>query len=294
MWRSSLLRVATTTILRNYSPTLLKEPPRAIGFRFLTTSSSSDSSGGGGNEAGGGDYRISDAEVKKLVRSVNVEALKAKLQGTAMRKDVIEYSELLDACESMGVSRSHDEAAAFARTLDEAGVVLLFRDKVHLHPHKVVDPVRKAVPIELITKSEEDPRMQELQEKKEKIDKVAHRQVRYILLTGLMLGITQVGLFFRLTFWEYSWDVMEPIAFFTASTGVVLGYAYFLVTSRDPSYQDFMEKLFISRQTKLMKKYDFDLNAYHLALHKSAINPNFKSYGLQLGSPNAAAAAASR
>jgi hypothetical protein len=35
------------------------------------------------------------------------------------------------------VARSPEEAVAFARVLDEAGVVLLFRDKVYLHPDKV-------------------------------------------------------------------------------------------------------------------------------------------------------------
>ena len=50
------------------------------------------------------------AEARRLMRLVNVEA-----------------------CESMGVARS----VAFAQVLDEAGVILLFRNKVYLHPDKV-------------------------------------------------------------------------------------------------------------------------------------------------------------
>ena len=78
---------------------------------------------------------ISFSEAKKLMRLVNVESLKMKLGMEG--KEVICYSELLEACESMGIARSPEEAAAFARVLDEAGVVLLFRDKVYLHPDKV-------------------------------------------------------------------------------------------------------------------------------------------------------------
>ena len=37
----------------------------------------------------------------------------------------------------MGVARSNEEAAALAQVLDEAGIILLFRDKVYLHPDKV-------------------------------------------------------------------------------------------------------------------------------------------------------------
>ena len=53
---------------------------------------------------------MSFAEARRLMRLVNVEA-----------------------CESIGVARF----AAFAQVLDEAGVILLFRDKVYLHLDKV-------------------------------------------------------------------------------------------------------------------------------------------------------------
>lgn len=120
--------------------------------------------------------------------------------------------------------------------------------------------VRKAVPLSLLPV--DDPcniELKKLQEKKEEIDMLAHKQVRRILWTGLGLAVVQVGLFFRLTFWEFSWDVMEPIAFFTTTTGLVIGYAYFLITSRDPSYQDMLKRLFLSRQRKLIKLHNFDV-----------------------------------
>ncbi|KAK8282060.1 hypothetical protein V6Z12_D08G001400 [Gossypium hirsutum] len=208
---------------------------------------------------GAGVDSVTFGEAKKLMRLVNVESLKTKLEIEG--KEVIGYSELLKACESMGIARSLDEAIAFARVLDEAGVVLLFRDKVYLHPDKVVDLIRRAVPLALTP--EDDPirdELKRLQEKKEEIDVLAHKQVRRILWSGLGLAMVQVGLFFRLTFWEFSWDVMEPIAFFTTATGIVMGYAYFLFTSRDPTYQDLMKRLFLSRQRKLFKKNKFDVD----------------------------------
>ncbi|KAL0389184.1 UNVERIFIED_CONTAM: Calcium uniporter protein 5, mitochondrial, partial [Sesamum calycinum] len=42
-----------------------------------------------------------------------------------------------------------------------------------------------------------------------------------------------------------SLDVMEPIAFFTTSAGIVIGYAYFMFTSRDPSYQDLAQEVML-------------------------------------------------
>lgn len=94
-----------------------------------------DDNGNGDDDLVGEADAISFSEAKRLMRLVNVEALKLKLG--AEGKEVISYGELLEACESIGVARSQEEAAAFARILDEAGVVLLFRDKVYLHPDKV-------------------------------------------------------------------------------------------------------------------------------------------------------------
>ncbi|GLU11939.1 hypothetical protein SLE2022_286570 [Rubroshorea leprosula] len=136
---------------------------------------------------------ISLEEAKKLMRLVNVEELKRKLG--MVGKEVIGYSELLEACQSIGIARSVEEAILFARVLDEAGVVLLFRDKVYLHPDKVVDLVRRAVPLALTP--EDDPVREELKKllaKKEEIDVLAHKQVRRILWTGLGLSVVQAML----------------------------------------------------------------------------------------------------
>ncbi|KAG2672756.1 hypothetical protein I3760_13G058000 [Carya illinoinensis] len=231
-------------------------PATSLRWRPSSSSPCADSNSGDSNR-----NDISFAETKKLMKLVTVEALKRKL-GMEV-KEVIDYSELLQACESMGVARSREEAAAFARVLDEAGVVLLFRDKVYLHPHKVVDLVKRAVPFALT--SEDDPARDELkmlQEEKVKIDVVARKQVRRILWSGLGFAVVQVGLLFRLTFWEFSWDVMEPVTFFITATGIVIGYAYFMFTSRDPSYQDLTDRLFLSRQRKLCKKHNFDCERF--------------------------------
>ncbi|MCI04294.1 coiled-coil domain-containing protein 109A, partial [Trifolium medium] len=71
----------------------------------------------------------------------------------------------------------------------------------------VVDLIRRAVPLALT--SDDDPmreELKELQDKKKEIDVLAHKQVRRLLWSGLGFGVCTVGLFFRLTFWEFSWD----------------------------------------------------------------------------------------
>lgn len=219
-------------------------------------------------------------EARKLMRLVNVESLKKKLEIGG--EEVIGYNELLKVCQDMGVVKDIHEAKNFAKVLDDAGVVVLFRDKVYLHPDKVVDLMKKAIP--LVLTSEADPRREELkqlQKAKDHIDILAHKQVRQILWSGLGFFVAQTSVFFRLTFWEFSWDVMEPVAFFTTTSGLIVGYAYFLFTSRDPTYQDLMKRLYLSRRRKLIQKHKFDINRF-LELQKHCKCPLEHIDGLEL------------
>ncbi|KAK4857915.1 hypothetical protein QYF36_008178 [Acer negundo] len=197
-----------------------------------------------------------DSRSTLLKYCCNIESWKMKLSMEG--KEVIGYVELLEACEKMGFVRSLDEAIDFARVLDEARVVILFRDKVFLHPYKVVDNIRRS--IAEVPKMREELRI--LQEKKLQIDIQAHKQVRQIFWFGLSLASFKLGLFVRLTYWELSWEVTSPIAYFYTVIGIVLGYSYFLFTGRYPTYSDLLERLFLSRQRKLFQKHNFDVNRF--------------------------------
>ncbi|KAL3653176.1 hypothetical protein CASFOL_002857 [Castilleja foliolosa] len=136
MWRNpgvSLLKHASKWVTR---PGLTTHSARHCN-KFLGSSFHRHCSSGGGTGGGEEENTMTYAEAKRLMRLVNVEALKEKLG--MEDKEVISYAELSKSCESIGVAKTADEAAAFSRVLDEAGVVLLFRDKVHLHPDKTSD-----------------------------------------------------------------------------------------------------------------------------------------------------------
>ena len=54
-----------------------------------------------------------------------------------------------------------------------------------------------------------------------------------------VFGMTVVwGMLARLTWWEYSWDVMEPCTFFVTYGGAILCYSYYLGTKTNPDYDD--------------------------------------------------------
>lgn len=40
----------------------------------------------------------------------------------------------------------------------------------------------------------------------------------------------QFGLLARLTWWEYSWDIMEPVTYFVGYGTAIAMYAYYVIT----------------------------------------------------------------
>lgn len=126
-----------------------------------------------------------------------------------------------------------------------------------------------------------DPRRTELDEmekQKGQIDKKAKTLVRRELYCGLGFLVAQTLGFMRLTFWELSWDVMEPICFFVTSLHFAMAYGFFLRTSTEPSFEGFFQRRFKAKQKKLMKVHNFDIEKYNQL--RQAFYPNFSPSGL--------------
>lgn len=126
--------------------------------------------------------------------------------------------------------------------------------------------------------SPNDPRRKELielEQQKAVIDTKADSLVRRELWLGLAYLVVQTAGFMRLTFWELSWDVMEPICFYVTSIYFMAGYAFFLRTSKEPSFEGFYQSRFNSKQKKLIESRGFDIRRYNKL--KEIFNPNSSS-----------------
>lgn len=97
---------------------------------------------------------------------------------------------------------------------------------------------------------------------KSDIDKRADDMVRRELRAGLGFVVAQTIGFFRLTFWELSWDVMEPICYYVSSTYFMAGYAFFIRTAKEPTFQGFYKSRFQTKQKRLIKMLDFDIDRF--------------------------------
>ncbi|KAJ8764389.1 hypothetical protein K2173_006129 [Erythroxylum novogranatense] len=196
---------------------------------------------------------------RKLLRVAQLELMKSRLR--QMDKTWITYSEFVQTIGE--VCSDPEQAKGVANTLDESGSVLVIGDVVYLKPEKVVKVIGGLIPLPVTNPN--DPRRKELKQmekQKAEIDQKARTLVRRELWCGLGFLVVQTFGFMRLTFWELSWDIMEPICFYVTSMYFMAGYAFFLRTSKEPSFEGFYQSRFSDKQRQLMKLQNFDLERY--------------------------------
>ena len=60
----------------------------------------------------------------------------------------------------------------------------------------------------------------------------ASKKTRMLMWAGLAGMAAQFGILARLTWWEYSWDIMEPVTYFITYGTAILMYGYFILTQQ--------------------------------------------------------------
>ena len=169
------------------------------------------------------------------------------------------------------------EADEFLATLDKAAVVNYFpqaNNFVFLQPDRmtkylldILDP-ETAETQQLVNNLRQELQIkkksaEELNVIKKKIDEKAEKSVSRILWVsagGLIIHAVAVA---RLTWWELSWDIMEPITYLITFYTSVCVFIYFCVTKREYNYSSLADEMIEKRKLKLYKKLNFDIAGYN-------------------------------
>ncbi|KAL7117215.1 hypothetical protein ACP275_03G059000 [Erythranthe tilingii] len=223
-------------------------------------------------------FRVAAADAKRVLRFVRMEQIRETLRN--IPASAIPHGEFVRICGD--VCGDREMGLEFAKTLDESGNVIVLGGVVFLRPDQVAKSMETLISQSIAMPN--DPRRKELDKleyEKSLIDKKARSIVRAELYCGLGFMIAQTLGFMRLTFWELSWDVMEPICFFVTSLHFALAYGFFLRTSKEPSFEGYFQRRFRVKQKKLMELHSFDLEKYNQLCE--AFYPN---YGKQYCSKN--------
>ena len=164
-----------------------------------------------------------------------------------------------------------------------AGVVLRYEALVYLRPKDIAGRVLSALPdhapasptvLELDLKlADLDAQLAPLQDRHKEI--VENARKRAYLTFGLYVAAMAawgVGCV-RLTWWELSWDVIEPIAFFAQLVGSIAMWAYAMRIRREFNYENMFDQLKSKHMSRLWaKRYaseGFDITKYELLMQET-------------------------
>ncbi|OCH91170.1 hypothetical protein OBBRIDRAFT_729311 [Obba rivulosa] len=93
-------------------------------------------------------------------------------------------------------------------------------------------------------------------------DQEAHRGARRMALGGFGMLVVYWALVARLTFWDFGWDVMEPITYLSGLSTVILGYLWFLYQGREMSYSSILHHSISARREALYRERGLDIERW--------------------------------
>ncbi|XP_044080214.1 calcium uniporter regulatory subunit MCUb, mitochondrial isoform X2 [Neovison vison] len=105
--------------------------------------------------------------------------------------------------------------------------------------------------------------LQPLEQIKAGIEARSEAKTSGLLWTGLALLSVQGGALAWLTWWVYSWDIMEPVTYFITFANSMVFFAYFIITRQDYTYSAVKRRQFLHFFHKKSKKEHFDVVQYN-------------------------------
>lgn len=146
-----------------------------------------------------------------------------------------------------------------ARTLDDVkSMIYQLYSTLHVEQHqlereKVLRGKLEQLQVEL------DP----LEKLKNELDMKAKKNTNVYVWGGLGFMAIQFGLLARLTWWEYSWDIVEPITYFVTYGTAIAAYSYYVVTRQEFLYPDAKDRKYLVLFHKFSKRKNLDLEKYN-------------------------------
>ncbi|KZP17000.1 DUF607-domain-containing protein [Athelia psychrophila] len=107
-----------------------------------------------------------------------------------------------------------------------------------------------------------DQRLAAMEALKQACDREAHRGARRMAVGGLGALVVYWAAVARLTFWDYGWDVMEPVTYLSGLSTVVVGYLWFLYQGREVSYASVLDRSVSARREGLYKERGLDVEGW--------------------------------
>ncbi|KAK2180795.1 hypothetical protein NP493_426g05053 [Ridgeia piscesae] len=123
---------------------------------------------------------------------------------------------------------------------------------------------------QVMQEQELQQKLEELRQEMEPFEKIrdqialaADRRTTFLQWFGLGLMGLQFGLLARLTWWEYSWDIMEPVTYFVTYGTAIALYAYYVVTKQEYNFKEVSDREFLLSLHRNAAKHRLNIQAYN-------------------------------
>ena len=209
--------------------------------------------------------------IDNLLRTHDIVHLAEELEEIGKSRDTMSLDELTHAVRmSTSPPRSDADTAAKVRLLEQSGRILVLEDMVYLHPRDVTQAVLRVLPgvpskVYGMSNAELEQLTGEFDSMKEHYETARRRaesRSRTIVSSGLIVLCLQLATFVRLTYYEFSWDVMEPLSYFVGLANAIAVYVYYLWNRRDFSYENWQSSLEGKYAERALHGKGFDIARY--------------------------------
>uniref|UniRef100_G3PZM6 Calcium uniporter regulatory subunit MCUb n=1 Tax=Gasterosteus aculeatus aculeatus TaxID=481459 RepID=G3PZM6_GASAC len=148
-----------------------------------------------------------------------------------------------------------EQAAEFQ---DMKHVVHLLHTALHLPEHHLLKERQLLERLDNL-KQELHP----LEKMKAQLSNKADFHSSRVVWTGMALLSVQGGALAWLTWWVYSWDVMEPVTYFITYATSIGVFSYYVLTKQDYLYPDAKDRQFLRYFYKAASRNEFNVEKYN-------------------------------
>lgn len=229
--------------------------------------------------------QVDYGDIQTLLERDHVVKLRKRLEKESRRRISVQDFQALAAEEGL----SPDQASRVLQALSDSGFVLNFynstnsklKTTVFLKPNELNNTVHhllehyspavlklqaEAVQAEIGSLTQQ---LEPLKRERDKLEHKATRRANIYIGAGFGYCVLQFLAIGRLTWWELSWDVMEPVTYMLTFATALIGYSFFVFTGSEYTFEGLKRTLKERRLNKLIKKTGFDeakFKQLHLAL----------------------------
>ncbi|XP_069545467.1 calcium uniporter protein, mitochondrial-like [Brachyistius frenatus] len=141
---------------------------------------------------------------------------------------------------------------------DMQHVVHLLHTALHLPEHHLLKERQLLEKLDNLNQE-----LSPLEKMKAQLSRTAGFHASRAVWTGMALLSVQGGALAWLTWWVYSWDVMEPVTYFITYATSMGAFAYYVLTKQDYVYPDAKDRQFLRYFHKGASKNKFNVKKYN-------------------------------